>query len=91
MGFLINTAFGKDDIEKASVPLVVGNAAAGRGETRIFLTTAAVELAMKGRITDECAPGYAPVADLIDGAEIAGGWPHDGLPRSRRPVAAVSR
>lgn len=73
MGFLINNAFGKDDLEKASVALVVGNAAAGRGEARIFLTTGGVDLALKGGINGDQAKGYPPLKELIAGYQEKGG------------------
>ncbi len=73
MAFLINNAWGRDDIEKATIAFVVGNAAAGRGEARVFLTTGGVELALKGRINGERAEGYPPIAELIDGYRDKGG------------------
>jgi predicted peroxiredoxin len=73
MAFLINNAWGKDDLEKATVAFVVGNAAAVKGDARIFLTTGGLELAMKDRVNGEQAPGYAPIADLIAGFREKGG------------------
>lgn len=67
MAFLINNSWGNDDVEKATVALVVGNAVAGKGEARIFLTNAAVDLALPGKAKGLQAEGYAPVQDLING------------------------
>ncbi|MEO0989493.1 MAG: DsrE family protein [Pseudomonadota bacterium] len=73
MAFLINNAFGDDNMEKATVALVVGNAAAGKGDARIFLTHGGVDLALKGRTDAWHAEGYAPVKDLVEGYREKGG------------------
>jgi predicted peroxiredoxin len=73
MAYLINNSWGADDVEKATVAFVVGNAAAGKGETRIFLTNAALDLAMKGKVNGMQAEGYAPVADLIEAYQAKDG------------------
>lgn len=73
MSFLINNSHGTDDLEKASVAFVVGNAAAGRGEARVFLTTGGLKLALKDGAAGLQADGYAPLAELIDGFRAKGG------------------
>lgn len=73
MAFLINNAWGKDDVEKATVALVVGNAVAGNGDARVFLTNAALDIAIRGKADDWQAEGYAPVKDLIAGFQEKGG------------------
>jgi uncharacterized protein len=73
MAFLINNAWGNDDLEKATVALVVGNAAAGKGDARIFLTNAALDLALKGKADTWQAEGYASIKDLMDGYREKGG------------------
>ena len=82
MAFLINNSWGNDDVEKASVALVVGNAAAGRGDARVFLTNAGTDLATKGKteamqavlwVCKACADAKGiKQEDLIEGAELAG-------------------
>ena len=73
MAFLINNAWGKDDLEKATIAFVVGNAAAGKGDARVFLANAGVDLALKGKAENWQADGYPPVNDLIDGYQEKGG------------------
>lgn len=73
MAFLINNAFGADNLERASVAMVVANAAAGRGEARVFLTSAGVDIALKGKADDWHAEGYTPMRDLIAGYLGKGG------------------
>lgn len=66
MSYLINSSFGPEDAERATVPFVLANAAAGRGETRVFLTSDALNLVVKERANGLTAPGYTPVGQLID-------------------------
>lgn len=73
MSFLINNTWGADNVEKATVAFVVGNAAAGRGEARVFLANAGTDLALKGKADGWRAEGYAPVKDLIDSYVASGG------------------
>lgn len=70
MSYLINSAWGADDLEKATVPFVIANAAAGRGDARVFLTCEALNLVVRGRADGLVAEGYSPVASLI--AEFVG-------------------
>ena len=65
MSYLINNAWGTDDVEKATIAFIVGNAAAGKGEARVFLTNRAVDLAVKGKASGLQADGYAPVDELM--------------------------
>lgn len=73
MAFLINSAWGNDDLEKATVAFVVANAAASKGDARVFLTNAALDLAVAGKADTWQAEGYAPIKDLIDGYVEKGG------------------
>jgi predicted peroxiredoxin len=73
MSYLINNAWGENNVEKATVAFVVGNGAAGRGDARIFLTNDAINLAVKGKADGLHAEGYAPVKDLIGGFIEKGG------------------
>ena len=65
MSYLINSSFGPEDLERATVPFILANAAAGRGEARVFLTCDALNLVVKGRAEGLVAEGYTPVAQLI--------------------------
>ncbi len=66
MSYLINSSHGADDIERATVPFVLANAAAGRGEARVFLTCDALNLVTRGGADGLTAPGYTAVGTLID-------------------------
>ena len=64
---LINNAFGKDNVEKASVAFIIAGASAARtGETAVFLTSEAVYLATNGGTNDLQAEGMAPLSDLVN-------------------------
>jgi predicted peroxiredoxin len=64
---LINNSFGADNIAKATVPFIIGGAAAARGgQTAMFLTHEAIFLATKNGTSGMQAEGYKPVAELID-------------------------
>ena len=66
MSYLINSSFGPEDLERATVPFVLANAAANRGEARVFLTSDALNLVVKGRADGLVAEGYSAVKALID-------------------------
>ena len=73
MSYLINSSFGPEDIERATVPFVLANAAQTRGNAMAFLTGGALNLVTKSRDTGTVAPGYTPVSDLVDKFVEAGG------------------
>lgn len=66
MSYLVNSTWGTDQIEKATVPFIIANAAANRGKARMFLTCEALHLVTKGGADGHVALGYAPVKDLIE-------------------------
>ncbi|NDJ60001.1 MAG: sulfur reduction protein DsrE [Chloroflexi bacterium] len=64
---LVNLTSGKDNLDKASVALVVANAGiAGGQETAIFLSVEAVMLAQQGFADDLQGQGFKPLKELID-------------------------
>lgn len=73
MAFLINNAWGKDDLEKATIAFVVGNAAAGKGEARVFLANSAIELVRPNQAEGLQAEGFAPIKDLMNAFQEKGG------------------
>ena len=73
MAFLINNSWGADDVEKASVAFIVGNAAAGKGEARLFLTNAGTDIAIRDKAESMQADGYAPMQELVNGYLKKGG------------------
>ena len=73
MSYLINNAWGEDNVEKATVAFVIGNAAAGKGDAENLLTNEAINLAVKTKADGLHAAGYAPVKELMDGFREKGG------------------
>ena len=65
MSYLINSSFGPEDMERATVPFILACAAANRGPARASLTGDALNLVVKGRAEGLVADGYTPVAELI--------------------------
>ena len=71
---LVNTTYGADDIERATVPWVVASAsAASDNETVIFLTAQSVHLVKKGGADGVQGEGYPAIADLINATVENGG------------------
>jgi uncharacterized protein involved in oxidation of intracellular sulfur len=70
---LIHNSFGADNIAKATVPFIIGGAAAAKGQTAMFLTHEAIFLATKTGARGLQADGYKPVADLVDAFVANGG------------------
>ncbi|MGI9395562.1 MAG: DsrE family protein [Boseongicola sp.] len=66
MSYLINSCFGPEDAERATVPFILANAAAGKGEARAFLTCGALNLVVRDGAEGVVAEGYTPVGTLID-------------------------
>jgi predicted peroxiredoxin len=71
---LVNTTYGTDDVERATVPWVVASAsAASDNETVIFLTAQSVHLVKKGGAKGIQGKGYPAIADLIEATVENGG------------------
>ncbi len=70
---LVHNSFGADDVAKATVPFIVGGAAAAKGETSMFLTHEAIFLATRNGTDGLQAEGYKPVAGLVDAFVENGG------------------
>ncbi|MBT8409740.1 MAG: hypothetical protein KJN93_08955 [Alphaproteobacteria bacterium] len=49
MPFLINNIWGNDDLAKATIAFVVGNAAAVKGDARVLLAAGGTDLALRGK------------------------------------------
>ncbi|MCY0876036.1 MAG: DsrE family protein [Firmicutes bacterium] len=70
----ISITHAKDDADKATVGMVVANAAVASGqETVVFLSTEGVYLGQKGYVSDIHEEGFAPLADLLHNYQEAGG------------------
>lgn len=71
---LINCQHGSDDLEKATVAMIVaGTAAAMDGETAIFMTGESVRLATKGGVDGLQAEGFPALQELLEGYQENGG------------------
>jgi len=73
MSYLINSCWGAEDVEKATVPFIIACAAANKGEARMFLTCEALHLVTKGGADGVIARGYAAVKDLLEEFTTKGG------------------
>lgn len=66
--YLVNCQHGADDLEKATVAMIVAGAAAAMdGETAVFLTCESVRLATMGGVSGHQAEGYPSLEELLDG------------------------
>jgi len=65
MSYLVNSSYGPEDLERATVPFILACSAANRGPARVFLTGDALHLVVKGNATGMVAEGYTPIANLI--------------------------
>ena len=72
--FLVNCTRDLDDPDRATVALVVANAAAASGvETVIFLSNDGVVLGVQGGGDPITQPGFNPMTDLLQAYADAGG------------------
>jgi len=72
--FCVSLTRDKSDPDRVTVAFVVANAAAGSDqETVVFLSTDAVQLAVKGYADDVAEAGFAPLKELMAGFADAGG------------------
>ena len=63
---MVHTTHGKEDVERASLAIVVGNAALSSGqEATLLLTIDGVWLATPGYTNGLQANGFAPLGELI--------------------------
>ena len=71
---MVNNTHGKDDVERATLAFVVGNAALSSGqEATLLLTVDGVWVATKGYAAGLQAEGFAPLADVIQQFVTNGG------------------
>ncbi len=66
MSYLVNSCWGDNDLERATVPFILACAAANRGDAKMFLTCDALNLVVLGGAEGLAAPGYVPVKELIE-------------------------
>ncbi len=71
---VVSITHAKEDADKATVGMVVANAAVASGqETVVFFSTEGAYLAKNGYTEDIHEEGFAPLADLIKNYQEAGG------------------
>ena len=72
--FCVSLTRSKDDADRATVALVVANAAVGcEQETIVFLSTDGVRFAVQGYADDVHEAGFAPMKELITNFVAGGG------------------
>ncbi len=72
--FCVNLTHSTDDHDRATVALVVANAAAASGKnTMIFLSSEGVRLAAKGTAESIHEEGFQSMTDLVKNFVLAGG------------------
>ena len=72
--FCVTLTHGKDNIDKATVAMVIANAALGsEKDTMVFLMSEGVRLAEQGYADDMHEEGFAPLLDLLRNFAGAGG------------------
>ncbi len=71
---LVSLTHAKEDADRATVAMVVANAAAASGqEAVVFLSTEGVRLGVKGYADDIHEEGFQPLRDLLTNFTAAGG------------------
>ena len=71
---MVNNTHGKDDVERATLAFVIGNAALSSGqEATLLLTVDGVWVATKGYAAGLQAEGFAPLADVVQQFVTNGG------------------
>ncbi len=72
--FLINCLYGSDDLEKATVSMIIAGAAAAMdAETAVFMTGESVRLATKGGVDGLAVEKYPTLTDLFESYKDNGG------------------
>jgi len=65
--YLINCRDGANDVERATVSFIMAlSAATNNADTAVFATSDAANLCVKGGTDDLVAPGYEPLAGLVE-------------------------
>lgn len=70
--YLINCSDGANDVERATVSMILAVTASKTAETALFLTSDAAAICVKGGADALRAPGYEPLPDLL-GVFVANG------------------
>ncbi len=72
--FCVNLTHSTDDADRATVGMVVANAAVASGKnTMVFLSSEGVRLAVKGVAAQIAEEGFQPMATLVQNFVAAGG------------------
>lgn len=70
---LINCSHGADDVERATISLILAVTASKTSETALFLVSDAASISLRGGIASLQAEGYEPMQDLLDAFVANGG------------------
>ena len=71
--YLVNCTNGTNDVERATISFILAVTASKTNETAVFATADAAQLCVRGGADGMVAPGYEPVADLMDAFRDNGG------------------
>lgn len=71
--FLINCQDGANNVERATISLILAVSASKTSETAIFLTADAAQLCVEGGTEGLKAPGYEPMSHLLSAFVENGG------------------
>lgn len=63
---LVNCQDGSNNIERATIAFILAVTASKTHETAMFLNAEATKLCVKGTVDGITAPGYEPLANLVD-------------------------
>jgi predicted peroxiredoxin len=70
---LVNCSHGADDVERATISLILAVTASKTSETALFLTSDAAAISVRGGISSLQAEGYEPMQGLLDAFVTNGG------------------
>ena len=70
---LVNCQDGNNNIERATISFILAFTASKTVETAVFVTAEAVQICVKDQMQQMQAPGYEPIADLVNGFIQNGG------------------
>ncbi|WP_181898351.1 DsrE family protein [Alteromonas aestuariivivens] len=71
--FLVHCQEGENNLERATISLILATTASKTCEAALFVTADATELFVKGRLAGLQAPGHEPLEDLVNQYQANGG------------------
>ncbi len=71
--YLVNCQDGRNNLERATISLILAVTASKTAETAVFVSAEAAQLCVKGAVDGLVAKGYEPIADLLNQFQQNGG------------------